>query len=717
MASCGERLWFNFRLKFHYQLVHNIRRSNLMRNVWLSALVCALVAPVQVGAAEIVDMPALLRDLASDKAPTREQAAATAGNLGPAAGDAVPALAKLLEDSEARVRHEALLALEKIGPAAGAAVPALQRLLGQSAPSMKLGAIHVLGAIGADAKATNPQLVELSKSEDPAMAAAAVLALVRIHGTRKEELDRAIPVLIKSLQSTQLQVRNDASSALAEIGAASVPALIKAVEANSTDAVQATRAAVVLGMIGSDAVPAVAALKGALASRNERLQEEAARALGSIGPEARPAISDLMGLLASKIGTLRATAATSLGQIGEAAAESTPTLVKLVKDPDAHVRREAVEALGGIGPKAAAGIPALIEALNDDAQGAVTVRAAESLGRMGAAAAGPVAAQLKNDAIKPLALLILADLGADAKGAVPALRTIITQDKDASVRREAQIVLAHLGPAAAEAKGDLLTVLKDETSPVRPSALYALVKMGAKDELLPIISKTIEDKNSKHLRDVSAWALLTIDPKNPQYVRQALPVLINGLTNEMPVARREVAMALRKLGPTAEVAVPELVKALKAEQDQRVRTEIISALGDIGPGAAEALPLVLQSLSDSVPMIRYSACYALGKFGAKARDALPVLKNNLQGRDKFLAVISAWAIVNIAPAEAGDDAVSLLTQALALPDARTRIEAVSALAQLGPKAKSALPAINKLSADQDEGVRKAADAAAKKISG
>src|SRR5437868_786490 len=83
------------------------------------------------------DLSGLIRDLSSSKATTREQAAETLGNYGPAAADAVPALAAALKDGDPRVRHQALIALERIGPVAAPAVPDLQALVEKGPASMK----------------------------------------------------------------------------------------------------------------------------------------------------------------------------------------------------------------------------------------------------------------------------------------------------------------------------------------------------------------------------------------------------------------------------------------------------------------------------------------------------------------------------------------------------------------------------------------------------
>ena len=169
----------------------------------------------------------------------------------------------------------------------------------------------------------------------------------------------------------------------------------------------------------------------------------------------------------------------------------------------------------------------------------------------------------------------MADIGPAAKPAVPALVALLG-DKDRELRREALIALAQIGPDAASASPALLAELKNEKSEVRAGAIYALVKIGNKD-VIPALMQAAEDKNDKHLRDVAAWGLVTLDPSNPQYVKTALPVLINNLTNEMELARRESIAALGTLGDAARIAVVDLVKIAETDKNPAIRNEALGA--------------------------------------------------------------------------------------------------------------------------------------------
>jgi HEAT repeat protein len=94
------------------------------------------------------------------------------------------------------------------------------------------------------------------------------------------------------------------------------------------------------------------------------------------------------------------------------------------------------------------------------------------------------------------------------------------------------------------------------------------------------------------LQRVCAWALVTLEPDNPEYVAQALPRLTAGLSDEMPLVRKECAIAIRAIGPEAKAAVGALVEALDSSEAE-VQAEILDALAHIGPAAKSAIPRVL----------------------------------------------------------------------------------------------------------------------------
>lgn len=678
--------------------------------------VCLFALETRIIGAE-PDLNALIRDIQTGTLEARRKAADELANLGPEAAPAVSAIVKALKDSDLQVRVDALAALEHIGPEARGAVPALIEVLNGSDVALKPGALQALAGIGHDARQALPALRKFAAASDQASVSNVAFALARVAPADGENWNSILPKLVALLSDKRTHVRSEASAALVEIGAPAVPVLADIVKGYDQNPDAAIRAAATLQLIGPAAGPAVPALLDALKARQERVVMTAADALGAIGPPAKSAVPELKKLLGSRLATVRGHAAGALGELGPDAVEAVPELTKAVADTDPDVRREAVEALGNIGPAAKAAAPALVKAL-DDLQGTVTLHAAAALGRLGAAAVPDLITLMQNPKQRHWSIMILADIGPEASAAVPALLAVVKSDAEFEVRREAMLALSVIGPGAAAAIPDLIKILEDETSPARAGAVFALVKIGAR-QVIPTLAKTINDPKNKMLREVSAWGLLTLEPDNPQHAAPAMPVLVNGLQHEIDVVRLECARAISRLGPVARVTAPSLIKAIEKEQNPLARREFLIALGRVNPDVREALPVIKKALTDPEPIVSYTAYYALGSLGPAVNSEVPLLLKNLEAKDERLQVVSAWALVKIAPEREGviPQAIPLLIRGLQLPDPRARHEVALTLGSLGSAAKSALPALRTLEQDTDETVRKAAVEAVKKISG
>ncbi len=165
----------------------------------------------------------------------------------------------------------------------------------------------------------------------------------------------------------------------------------------------------------------------------------------------------------------------------------------------------------------------------------------------------------------------------------------------------------------------------------------------------------------------------------------AVGILTARLTDPSPEVRRAAALALGGIGPGASEAAPQLAKLLKDETVQ-VRESAVLALGGIGKGAAMTVPELCAALKDKTATVRMGAASALGSMN-----------------------------------EAAEPAVPFLTAALEVPDLEERSEEVQvlrniayALGNIGPGAKSAIPALKKI---QHLRVKYIAEEAVAKIQG
>lgn len=82
----------------------------------------------------------------------------------------------------------------------------------------------------------------------------------------------------------------------------------------------------------------------------------------------------------------------------------------------------------------------------------------------------------------------------------------------------------------------------------------------------------------------------------------AVPSLVQALSHQDPLVRREAAKVLMRMGPDAKDAAPELTRLLD-DPDQMVRKYATKALGNIGPDAAVAVPALMLELLQPRPEV------------------------------------------------------------------------------------------------------------------
>jgi HEAT repeat protein len=211
---------------------------------------------------------------------------------------------------------------------------------------------------------------------------------------------------------------------------------------------QRLHAAMVLGLMGDAAQPAVPALVEALRDRSAQVRRMVTAALNEIGPAARTAVPALVTALRDRCDTVRCRAAMELAGLGPGARAAVPALSAALKDVDAVVCRWAAFALGEVGPKAASAAPALLDLLRGDCPITRAI-AAVALRKLGAAALPALLLGLKDNAarVRRQAAIILGKIAEPQDVLFPALREAFN-DSDASVRAAALAALAAVADAA-----------------------------------------------------------------------------------------------------------------------------------------------------------------------------------------------------------------------------------------------------------------------------
>jgi HEAT repeat protein len=165
----------------------------------------------------------------------------------------------------------------------------------------------------------------------------------------------------------------------------------------------------------------------------------------------------------------------------------------------------------------------------------------------------------------------------------------------------------------------------------------------------------------------------------PADARQDLAALVS-LKDLDVQARLNAIDVLESLGPGAAAAVPDLVQAL-SDSNAFVRWAAARTLGKIGPTDPGPTAAALgRLLNDADPDIRQAAAGALERYGPKAQSALPDLVRALPRSDPALRLVIARVLLNI-----GSEARSALPDLRAAaqdPDPRVRRLLTQLLAEL-----------------------------------
>lgn len=280
-------------------------------------------------------------------------------------------------------------------------------------------------------------------------------------------------------------------------------------------------------------------------------------------------------------------------------------------------------------------LPGLLDALRHD-DASLRQAAVEALGRVG-----------DSTALEAL----LAALGE----ADPALSQAAAQ----SVR---QVLDRLADPAAIPA---LDPALEHPDPAIRRAALDALGRLGGVDALTPLAAAL--DDSQLEVRQAAATRLAQV----VQGFEQAgdLPALQAALAHANPQVRGQAATAFSRLGGDA--ALESLLPALQ-DDDPYVRQAVVSALGELGEPALEALG----ELFIEDPGLRTFAGEALGKLGLLA---VPRLEEALQSSDPALRLAAIDAL-----GQAGDETtLPLLLPLLSEPDPELHLAVTQALLSLG----------------------------------
>ncbi len=324
----------------------------------------------------------------------------------------------------------------------------------------------------------------------------------------------------------------------------------------------------------------------------------------------------------------------------------------LKADPDEEVREAAANTLAQLarqghelrkveperGPVAReASLAALRQALKEDKSAKVRRVAAASLTRVG----------LSDDPEIRKAEMEDKALVAGYKEAVPLLIAAL-KDDDNDVRTAAVDSLGRMHEFAGDALSPLLDLVKDKKNdPVaRAEAIHSVGRFGtsAAGEAVPILKVIVADESAPDNVRRSAAGTLGVMKTEAGSAAAALGKALEAKALEV---RRAAVSALGEIGEEARDALPGLKKVSKTDDDKFVRSEAMRVMGGLTRDAAEVLPFLVAGLSDPVAEVKVAAAQALGNLGKDAEPALATLKPLLKDNEKAVKEAAEDAIGKI----------------------------------------------------------------------
>lgn len=563
------------------------------RNNFFAAL-CLTLLFTSVSTAD-VEVSELVKKLSGSDSTAVMSAIDDLTALGADAGDATAALVSALEGSNNEVSWRAARALGAIGEGASSAVEPLQKALQSKDTKLRAYSAFALGRIGQDAISATDGLIETAFDSDPMVRRSSIRALQRID----PPFEKTMPLIMRILDTGDMSVIMPALNSLAQEGERAVPRLIRALSRKQAR----YWACLALSEMGPAAAAAVPELQKVLVDEQDpdtRLQ--ALVAIGEIGDAANAAVPTILGLLEKEeFSNVRYAAVFALGKIGgtdasrtalresldsddeflrtvsawalargnpddkELVGRAVTLLVGAFESDDVNVRRAAARAIVEFDVEPSLVAPALVDALRDS-DDTVVANAIDALVQLGPKALAHVDSSLNNEELRHYSVRLIARLGSDGIGAVPALIEAINKsgqsEDDREFVREAQFAISMIGADAKQAIPTLVKSLSSEDERVVASASFALGKIGpAAIGAVPQLRSLLSNESTL-VRLASVRALLEIQPGQRQLAAIAAPQLIQALSNERDLVRAEAASALGELGDLGRRAIPSLQKLL-----------------------------------------------------------------------------------------------------------------------------------------------------------
>ena len=203
-------------------------------------------------------------------------------------------------------------------------------------------------------------------------------------------------------------------------------------------------------------------------------------------------------------------------------------------------------------------------------------------------------------------------------------------------------------------------------------------------------------------QELGKLAGLDLEALKQEQLRQRIKRLVRDLGVPEAEDRKRAAEELGKIGLTAKIATPALVKALK-DEDSNVRGSAVKALGKLDNTSEPVLQALLARLTDDDAGVRCHTTEVLGKLGNTSEPVLQLLLARLTDDD---AGVRCCAIKVLGKLGNTSDSVQQgLVTRLTDKDSKVRFSAAQTLVNLGNTSETVEQTLRALLTDEDSDVR------------
>ena len=605
-------------------------------------------------------IPPLIQALNGEDSAQRAGAAKALGGMGPAAKEAIPALVSNLSHSDNDVQRETVDALALIGPetkplviqslagkeprersAAALTLAGMGRFAEDAAPAMfeqlgketdstvRISLLTSLSKVGADPKILVPRLVDALRDSNEAIRHAAINGLLASRTARKPIVES----LTQLLRDQSKEMSQRAAYVLGRFGvdaASAVPVLLEMVTKQSppdpvfVDAlVQIGEPAVAPLLTSAEPVPldqltadhwmvkclqsmgafAANSIRNGLGHKNAAVRLLSVRALGALGPDAGDAATSLLEKLDDPEVHVRAAALGALVAVETPSKLIIPRIEKSLNDPSPIVRLGAARLVPKLGEEGKHLNVAMIGKLNDSdpgvRRGILDVLGPEQAGAI------PMLLPLLDDAAQRAPVLeALARMGANAKPAVAKVIELLPK-----VGKDDQVLildcLAHVGPAAAEARPAIDLLRVDGDPKVRARAISSAAAIEGNPEVRAALLAAALDDADGSVRKAAAEAVIPLGDK----LGAAGHKLFELLKGERD---RDLALATLRQVRVRDLDLLKDALTIPHNETRMYASEAIGRMGKDARGAASALETVTGDPNEEVSRAARRALRAIG---------------------------------------------------------------------------------------------------------